>query len=204
MNHTFSILMSTAFSLFLLMDAIGNVPIFLALLKPIPPKRQRVIIMRELFIALVIILLFALAGQQILSLFGITPATVMLSGGIILFMISIKMIFPPAATLETPPPTHEPFLVPLALPLVAGPAVLAAVILYSSQHESVWITMGAILIAWVASAIILLCGASLRKFLGKSGTQACERLMGLILTMIAVEMFSNGISSFAETCMAAI
>ncbi len=204
MSHTLSILLSTAFSLFLLMNAIGNIPIFLTLLKAIPLKRQRVIIMRELLIALGIILLFALAGQQILALFGITSTSVMLSGGIILFMISIKMIFPPAVAPEAPPPTHEPFLVPLALPLVAGPAVLAAVILYSSQHESVWITIGAVLIAWVASIIILLCGASLRKFLGESGTQACERLMGLILTMIAVEMFLNGISSFAGTCIAAL
>jgi multiple antibiotic resistance protein len=187
---------SIAFSLFILMDPLGNVPIFIAVLKQIPPRKQFFIIFRELVMALGIIILFNYLGEFLLKLFNVTQESVMIAGGIILFVIALKMIFP--VKRDTSADTHgesAPFLVPLAVPLVAGPAVLAAVMLYSSQHSSA-VLIPAILLAWVASTIILLSSTFLNKVLGWRGLTACERLMGLILTLIAVQMFLSGMQNF--------
>jgi multiple antibiotic resistance protein len=195
MDSLFNML-SMAVALFLLMDPIGNVPLFIALLKNIPPKRQRVIITRELFFALCIILFFWLLGEPLLRFLNIQIPTILISGGIILFLIALKMIFPsPNKNEEIDARDKEPFIVPLATPLVAGPAVLAAVMLYSGR-EKMGICIGAIIIAWIASTAILLGSSFLKKLLGDKGIIACERLMGLILTLLAVQMFLEGMLRF--------
>lgn len=183
-----------AFSLFLLMDAIGNIPFFIALLKGIPQRRQIQIILRELLIALVVMILFNYLGDMLLTALQVTQYSVLMSGGIILFLLSLKMIFPSKNEIE-PSPDKEPFIVPLAIPLVAGPAVLAAIILYSRQDPGSR-SIIAIILAWSATTLILLGSAFLNKILGKKGITACERLMGLILTMIAIQMFLQGIEEF--------
>jgi multiple antibiotic resistance protein len=191
---------SMAFALFLLMDAIGNVPIFVSILKDIDPSRQRKIIFRELVIALAIICLFDLIGKALLDFLHVTMPTILVSGGIILFLIALKMIFPgkrdPDVELAQ---DKEPFIVPLATPLIAGPAVLAAVMLYSGQYPTERLmTLGAIFIAWAASTLILLSSPLWKKLLGWRGLLACERLMGLILTLIAVQMFLGGVEMFGH------
>ncbi|MBS0605179.1 MAG: YhgN family NAAT transporter [Verrucomicrobia bacterium] len=193
-------MLSMAFALFLLMDPIGNVPIFVSVLKDIDPARQRKIIMRELIIALIIIILFNFIGDALLGFLNVTMPTILISGGIILFLIALKMIFPGRRDPDVElPQDKEPFIVPLATPLVAGPAVLAAVMLYSGQHENdTFITLGAIVIAWAASTLILLSSALWKKLLGWRGLVACERLMGLILTLIAVQMFLEGAEMFLK------
>jgi multiple antibiotic resistance protein len=125
--------------------------------------------------------------------------TIQIAGGIILFLLCLKMIFPPPhdATESLPHTAAEPFIVPLAVPLVAGPGVLAAVMIYARQESSSWLMLGAILIAWCASLIILIGSSWLKNVLGWRGIVAMERLMGLILTLIAIEMFLNGVSAFA-------
>ncbi len=191
--------LSIAFSLFILMDPIGNVPIFISILKEIDPKRQRVIILRELSIALVIIIAFNFLGDLLLSLLGVSEDAVLISGGIILFLIALKMIFPTRKDVDVDMPQEkEPFIVPLAVPLVAGPAVLAAVMLYARQQPNGWMVISAILIAWVISTVILLSASFLKTLLGWRGIIACERLMGLILTLIAVEMFLNGMKIYLK------
>jgi multiple antibiotic resistance protein len=175
------------------MDSIGNVPIFIAVLKELKPSRQRHVIFRELILALVIIVVFYFIGGPLLDFLTISQEAVLIAGGIILFMIAFKMIFP------QPKSNHwaqdrEPFLVPLAVPLVAGPAVLSAVMIYSHEDISAWVAISAIFAAWVLSTIILLSSTFLRKILGEKGIKACEKLMGLILVMIAVQMFLNGFS----------
>lgn len=187
---------SIAFSLFLLMDPIGNIPLYIATLKEIHPKRQQWIIFRELIIALVIIILFNFVGNELLNFLNVTQDTVQVSGGIILFLISLKMIFPPEKIhqpdeLKAP----EPFIVPLAVPLVAGPTVLAAVMIYSHQQSGT-LMITAICIAWAVSLIILLLSPFISRLLGTRGILACERLMGLILTMIGIQMFLSGIHQF--------
>ncbi|MDN3506879.1 MAG: MarC family protein [Simkaniaceae bacterium] len=188
-------LISLAVSLFLLMDSIGNVPIFLSILKEIEPKRQRFIICRELIIALIIIVSFYFLGNVLLKFLGITQPAVLISGGIILFIIGIKLVFPTKEKAFDWNEGGEPFLVPMAVPLVAGPAVLAAVVLYSHQQLPMWTCLGAIFIAWLASTVILLSAIPLQKLLGDRGLAACERFTGLLLIMIAVQMFLNGLSA---------
>ncbi len=140
----YSQMLSMAFALFLLMDSIGNVPIFVSILKEIPPARQRKIILRELVIALLIISLFNFVGDALLHFLNVKTTTLLISGGIILFLIALKMIFPAKAEPGMQHSAHkEPFIVPLATPLVAGPAVLAAVMLYSGQHRGLT-TLGAV------------------------------------------------------------
>ena len=193
-------LLSMAFALFLLMDPIGNVPIYVSVLKDIDPARQRKIIIRELVIALIIIILFNFVGDALLRFLNVTMPTILISGGIILFLIALKMIFPGKRDPDVElPQDKEPFVVPLATPLVAGPAVLAAVMLYSGQYkEDTMLTVWAIIIAWAASTLILLSSSLWKKLLGGRGLVACERLMGLILTLIAVQMFLEGIEMFMK------
>ncbi len=192
-------LLSIAFSLFLLMDPIGNIPFYISFLKGLDPKRQRFIIFRELIIALFIIMLFNFIGDGLMKFLRVQNDTIQVAGGIILFLLCLKMIFPPPHDPnEGLPHDAEPFIVPLAVPLVAGPSVLAAVMIYSKQEDSSWIMLGAILIAWVASLLILMASSFLKSVLGWRGILALERLMGLILILISVQMFMSGLSSFIQ------
>lgn len=187
------------FSLFLLMDSVGNLPLFIAILKDIPAKRQVQIIFRELMIALLVMIVFHFVGDALLSALQIKQYAVLVAGGIILFLLSLRMIFPSEHDTEKfPNKDKEPFVVPLAIPLVAGPAVLAAIILYSRQQQDTFIMISAIVLAWAISTIILLSSAFLNKILGQKGILATERLMGLILTMMSVQMFLEGISQFTH------
>lgn len=193
---TFGKILSISFSLFLLMDSLGNIPLFISILRHYPPHKQRKIILRELLIALAIILLFCALGEFLLSVLNVKPYAIQISGGIILFLIALKMIFPqPGNSLEKEDLSKEPFIVPLATPLVAGPAVLAAVMIYS-KNEHFFIATSAVIIAWAMTTIVLMASSYLQKILGRRGLTACERLMGLILTLLAVQMFLQGMADF--------
>jgi multiple antibiotic resistance protein len=192
-------LFSIAFSLFLLMDPIGNIPFYISFLKGVEQKRQRWIIFREMMIALFIIILFNFVGDGLMRFLKVGEDTVQIAGGIILFLICLKMIFPPRENPnERIPQEPEPFIVPLAVPLVAGPSVLAAVMIYARQETNSWVMTGAILLAWAASLVILLASSYLKQVLGWRGIMALERLMGLVLTLIAVQMFLTGVSHFVS------
>ncbi len=197
--ETIIILFKTAFALFLLMDPIGNIPVYISVLKEIDQPRQKRIILRELVIALIIIVGFTFVGQGILNLLQISEATVSMAGGLILLMISIRMIFPPEhAQKPADYLGQEPFIVPLAIPLVAGPSVLSAVIVYSNQFENIFILILSIIVAWIVTTAILLSATFLKRILGPRGLSAMERLMGLILVLIASQMFLNGLSGFLK------
>lgn len=190
--------LSIAFTLFLLMDPIGNIPLYISFLKGLPPKRQRVIIFRELVIALFIIILFNFVGDGLMRFLHVENDTIQIAGGIILFLLCLRMIFPsPHDPNESLRHDTEPFIVPLAVPLIAGPSVLAAVMIYAKQEDSIVMVM-AILLAWFASLIILLSSSFLKKILGWRGITAMERLMGLILILIAVQMFLGGLSAYVD------
>ena len=152
-----------------------------------------------MIIALGIIIVFNFAGDALMKFLHVENDTIQIAGGIILFLICLKMIFPPPHDPnESLPHEAEPFIVPLAVPLIAGPSVLAAVMIYTKQEGSNWLMVGAILLAWGASLIILLSSSWLKNLLGWKGILAMERLMGLILTLIAVQMFLSGVSAFIE------
>ena len=199
METTHYTLFSLVFSLFLLMDPIGNIPMYVSLLKDLPHKRQRIVIIRELTIALFVIILFIFLGEYLLELLHVGESTILISGGLILFMIALRMIFPKGKdSVSSHPEEGEPFIVPLAIPLVAGPSVLAAVMIYS-HRESSFILVSAVFIAWLFSTLILISAPLLKKILGNRGVIACERLMGLLLTLMAVQMFLDGIIPFLKT-----
>jgi multiple antibiotic resistance protein len=192
-------LWTLSFTLFLLMDSLGNIPLYLSFLKKIPPARQRFIIFREMVIALGVISLFMFLGDAIMDFLKISHGTLEVSGGIILFLISLKMIFPSNTdSQEKTPANMEPLIVPLAIPLIAGPAVLASIIIYS-QTTTYPILLAAVGLAWLASLLILLASSFLRDLLGSRGLSAMEKLMGLILILIAVQMFLSGMKHFLAT-----
>lgn len=191
-------LYSACITLLLVMDPWGNIPIFISVLKNIGQRRRKRIILREMCIALLILVAFLFWGDKLLQLLQISMPAISISGGLILFLISIKMIFP--SENENTPVTKqmgEPFLVPLAIPLVAGPATMTMVMLLESQApEKTWLWLLALLIAWFFCTIILLSGDFLQKILGQRGIIAMERLMGMILTTMSVQMFIGGIRAF--------
>ena len=187
-------LFSLVFSLFILMDPIGNLPVYVSILSEIEPKRQKIIIFRELLIALFVMIVFMYIGETLLDILKVNKATVAISGGIILFLIALKMVFPVKTTEVIY--EKEPLIVPLAIPLIAGPATLAAIMIYSHKTEQLGTLFLAITLAWVASLVILLLAPTLKRMLGERGILALERLMGLILTLMSVQMFLEGIQAF--------
>lgn len=188
---------SAALLLFLILDPLGNVPIFLSLLRGLTPERQRLIIVRELLIALGVLMLFLWGGKYALELMHLRQESVSIAGGIVLFLIGIRMIFPPPEGLMGEIPGGEPFIVPMAIPLVAGPSGMAAVILMGSNEPGrldEW--SYALLLAWAATAAILFSATVLYRFLGQRVLTAIERLMGMLLVAISVQMFMDGIHAY--------
>ncbi|EGQ9818331.1 YhgN family NAAT transporter [Vibrio parahaemolyticus] len=192
-------ILSAATMLFLIMDPLGNLPIVLSILKHIDPKRRRKVLIRELIFALLILMLFLFlfAGQSILSFLHVQPETLSISGGIILFIIAIKMIFPSAGSITGLAAGEEPFIVPMAIPMIAGPSVIAALLLLSSQHPDKLVELSAsVVIAWGATFFILMFYGFFNRLLGERGLKAVERLMGLLLVMISTQMFLDGVKSY--------
>jgi len=180
--------------LVIIMDPIGNVPVFLSILKNIPVGRRRVIIVRELFIALTILLFFMFVGRYILQMLEIEQSSLGIAGGIILFIIAIRMIFPGTKPMFSHNEITEPLIVPLAIPMLAGPSAIAAVILLMAQEPNRWIewTFVVCVSCFVAGAILISSEALGRK-LGNRALLAIERLMGILLIMVSVDFILDGI-----------
>ena len=189
--------LSAAVLLFLVMDPFGNIPVFLSVLDPVAPERRRRVIARELVIALVFLMAFLFGGQHLLDAIGIGEASLTVAGGIILFLIALRMVFPPpggAWAVDMEEGGDEPFLVPLAVPFIAGPSVLASVLFIMSSDPERWPEwLGAVLLAWAATGAILLAAPDLARLLKRRGLVAIERLMGMVLIAIATEMVLTGI-----------
>ncbi|NMD89301.1 MarC family protein [Victivallis vadensis] len=182
---------------FLVMNPLGNLPVFIAELDRQPPERYRFIVLRECLIALAILLLFVFCGGEILKALRITQASLELAGGIILFMIAIKLVFGSASGggEKKSASESEPFIVPLAIPLFAGPAAMSTAILVGGRGGFMHTleAAGALAAAWAICTAILLSGRYAGKFLGAKALSALESLMGLLLTTMAVEMIIAGI-----------
>ncbi|MFA0087267.1 hypothetical protein BCU70_18310 [Vibrio sp. 10N.286.49.C2] len=190
-------ILSAATMMFLIMDPLGNLPIILSILKHLDPKRRRMVLIRELCVALAILMLFLFAGKGILSFLHVEPETLSISGGIILFIIAIKMIFPQAGSVTGLAAGEEPFIVPMAIPMIAGPSVIATILLLSTQHPDNLAELSvAVLLAWGATFFILMFYSFFHKLLGERGLKAVERLMGLLLVMISTQMFLNGVKGY--------
>ena len=201
METTFPIF-STAFLIFFILDPLGNVPLLLSILKNIDKQRHSKIIIREMLIGFSILIVFLFFGESFLSLFHLQTQAITIAGGIIFFVISLKMIFPNAdgSDMFSTSKDDEPLVVPIAMPMIAGPAALATLLVLAktnSQHTGeLSVSM---LLAWALSAVILLFSTKLYKILKSKGLKALERLMGMLLLIMSVQMFIDGIRSLLPT-----
>jgi small neutral amino acid transporter SnatA (MarC family) len=190
--------LSAALLLFLILDPRGNIPVFLSVLKPLAPRRQRAVLVRELLIALGVLMGFLWTGKYALELMHLRQESVQIAGGIVLFLIGIKMIFPGPGGMFGEPDA-EPFIVPMAIPMIAGPSAMASVMLLGSQQPD---RMGdwslALALAWGATALILFSATYLYNVLGQAFLVAIERLMGMLLVAISVQMLMDGITAWLK------
>jgi MarC family membrane protein len=186
--------------LLLVMDPIGNVPLFVTLLRNVDAERRTRVILRECAIAFAVLLLFVFFGPVILEVFGISDPSLTIAGGVILFLIALRMIFRHPDGLFGDTVEGEPFIVPLAIPSIAGPAAIATVVLLVSREPQRWMDWSAaVTVAMLVTVILLLFSERISRFVGERVLLAFERLMGLILTAIAVEMLLRGIQGFVRS-----
>lgn len=188
---------SAAILLFLVMDPLGNIPFFLASLKSVDPARHRRVVIRDLLIAYAVMVAFLFVGRPLLDVLHISEPALTIAGGVVLFLIAVRMIFPPPGRSMQEEIEGEPFIVPLAIPYVAGPSVLATELLLMSREPERWPSwLVAITLAWAATAVILLLASGVRSYLGQRGMIAIERLMGMVLVAIAIQMFLSGVERY--------
>ena len=191
------LIVSSAVVFILIMDPLGNVPLFITALRNTADERRRKVVVRELFIALAIMLLFLFGGRGFMTLFSVGEPALKVAGGIILMLIALRMIFPTADKNLKEYVEDEPFIVPLAVPYLAGPSLLAMeVVLISGSPERWPYYLTALIIAWLGSAIVLYFSDFLSKLAGERTLVAIERLMGMVLVIIATQMTLAGIASF--------
>ncbi len=190
----FNFILSTAILLFFVLDPFGNVPLVLTILKDVPKERRRKIIIREVLIGLGILVVFLFFGNEFLSIFHLETEAVQISGGVIFFIIGMRMIFPGDSNQSLFAAQGEPFIVPIAMPMIAGPSALATLMVLAKNHtdEPVSLTL-ALLGAWTASSLILLAAPFMYRWLRRRGLTALERLMGMLLLFLSVQMFIDGI-----------
>jgi multiple antibiotic resistance protein len=190
-------ILSAIVTLFLIMDPIGNIPLFLSVLKTVSPERRRRVLIREIAFAYIVLLACLFLGNTALQLLGLDQETISIAGGIVLFLIALRMIFPSEGGSAGDALEGEPFLVPLAVPLLAGPSTLAAVLLLlRSAPGHTGSLLLALTIAWALSGVILLSSTFFYRLLRQRGLIAMERLMGMLLVMVSVQMFLNGVRAF--------
>jgi len=201
MESGFSIV-STAILLLFILDPFGNVPLLLSILKNVDQARHKAIIVREMLIGLLILLVFLFFGERFLSIFGLETQAITIAGGIIFFVIAIKMIFPDpnGHSLFVSSSDEEPLIVPIAIPMVSGPASIATLMLLAKSHpDHIGSILLSLLLAWGLVSVILLSSPRLYRILKRRGLTAMERLMGMLLLMMAVEMFIKGIRELIPT-----
>ena len=200
MNYTFA---SATILLILITDPVGNIPIFASALKHVAPERRPKVILREIMIAFALLLTFMFVGQRFLQMMNLSELSLQIGGGVILFLIALRMVFPPVAVAESDMHT-EPLIVPLAIPAIAGPSALATVLLLVSQQPDrrmEWI--GALCVTMLVSAVVLVAAERIQRMFGSRLVIAAERLMGLVLVSVAIEMLLRGIKTFIQQVAAA-
>lgn len=197
MGYTFA---SALILLLLITDPIGNIPIFINSLRNVPAQRRVRIILREVFIAFCLLLTFMFLGKEFLELVNLSDLSLQIAGAVVLFLIALRMIFPSShSDISGLSPNDEPFIVPLAIPALAGPSAMATVMLLVSQapdRRLDWIM--ALVVTMIVCAVVLVLADRIQRILGDRVVMAVEKLMGLILVAISVEMFLRGIKTFVS------
>ncbi|MCE5318272.1 MAG: MarC family protein [Parachlamydia sp.] len=191
-------LFENALTFFLTTNPIGNSPAIIALVKEFPFERQRRILLREGLLALAVALFFQYLGAGFLSMLGIQKYAVTMCGGTLLFIVALNRIFSISSYPQSTTMQQEPMLVPIATPLLSGPGLLAIIMLKSNLERN-WFLSLAIVIAWIGVLAVLVAAPYLQRLTGKRGMAALEQLMGLVLSLIAMNMLMRGIGLFIET-----
>ena len=192
--------LSATVLLLLITDPLGNIPLFISCLRGVAPDRRTVVILREVAIAFAILLVFMVVGDRFLRMMSLTDQSLRIGGGIVLFLIAIRMVFPhPDGPFGNDTRGGEPLIVPLAIPALAGPSALATVMLLTSQAPGKTLEwVGALTVTMLVCAVVLMLAERIQKWLGERTMMAFERLMGLVLVAISVEMILGGIRSFVH------
>ncbi len=194
MDHSF---LSAFILLLLVLDPLGSLPVFIPIMRGVAPERRRWVALREVVIAFGVLFAFMFFGDTFLRVMRLSERSLEVAGGVILLMVAIRMIFSPSGGVYGVPEGKEPLIFPLAVPLLAGPSAMATVLLLASRQPDrlvEWI--GALTSAMVVSGIVLMSAGRIRQWLGDSVVSATEKLMGLVLTAIAVEMILAGLKRY--------
>jgi MarC family membrane protein len=190
-------IVSATILLILVMDPFGNMPLVISVLKNVEPGARTRVVLRECAIAYAVLLTFIFVGQKFMQLLRLSDTALGIAGGLILFLIALRMVFPHAEGIFGETGEKGTFIVPLAIPAIAGPSALATVLLLVSREpQRVFEWVGALSLAMLASALVMVSAQAVSRWIGKRGIIAMERLMGMVLTAIAVEMLLAGIERF--------
>lgn len=185
---------SAVLTLVIVIDPLGNIPNFLAAMRSVPESRRLPVVARELLFALAILVGIFFCGRTFMNLLGLSEDALRIAGGIVLFLIALRMVFPPENHTHQDHPEEEPFIVPLATPLIAGPSVMATIMFIANrepERRMEWLL--AVFVAWLVSAVILLGAPFFARILQRRGLMAVERLMGMVLVVVSVQMFLDGL-----------
>jgi len=188
--------------LLLVTDPFGNVPLFVSTLRQVAPERRHRVVLRECLIAFGLLLVFMMVGRPFLEALQLSEVALRIGGGVILFLIALRMVFPQPGGVfgQTHAGATEPLIVPLAIPALAGPSALVTVLLFSSQAKmSMWLYAAVISLVAIVWLAVLLAADRLQRVLGDAVMTAFERLMGLILTAIAIEMLLAGVRAYVAS-----
>jgi len=194
MNHT---LLSAFIVLLLVLDPLGSLPVFIPIMRDVPPERRTWVALREVGLAFVVLAAFMFLGEGFLRVMHLSERSLEVAGGVILLMVAIRMIFSHEGGVYGVPEGREPLIFPLAVPLLAGPSAMATVLLLASrQPERMMSWLGALAGAMAVSGVVLLACDRIRRWVGDSVVAAVEKLMGLVLTAVAVEMILAGLKHY--------
>lgn len=192
-------LINLAITFFLVANPIGNSPTIMALIKNYDFEKQKRIVLREAFFSFLIAIFFQFFGDFFLSSLGISLYALSLTGGIILFTIALQMIFHKPEALTETKLAHEPFIVPIAMPIISGPGLMTMIMVSAREADNFLGITFAIILAWVGVTTVLWLSPNLQKIIGIRGMDALEQIMGMILGFIAVNMIINGTHLFVKT-----
>ena len=190
-------IVSATILLILVMDPFGNMPLVLSVLKNVEPEARTRVVLRECAIAYAVLLAFMFGGHQFMQLLRLSDNALAIAGGLILFLIALRMVFPHAEGIFGDTGDTGTFIVPLAIPAIAGPSALATVLLLVSREpQRVFDWVAALSLAMLASTVVMVLAQRISGWIGRRGVIAMERLMGLVLTAIAVQMLLAGMEHF--------
>lgn len=191
--------LTLSFTIFILLNAYSQIPLFIKYMAPFEQKKQKFLIMREMVFALLILFIFIFFGNNVLNVIGVQPHILGIAGGFLLTLIGINMVFPKEQSSQGMP-AHEPFVVPLAMPGIAGPGTITALMVLT-ESRGILFASSALMVAWIPSLFLLLLSPYIKNYLGEKGLQAIERLGGMIIVMIGIQMISTGALTFINIAL---